>query len=269
MFEFLRFQPRLPGLKYFPMESYSTNLVLEGLVVGVDNIRFDVRLSPDFCNKTAKLASLLIEQETGIWTENEKEQLADLSRRQESYCQGYDEIMSDAIDKARAAKEIRVDYLAQIAILSMVHEEIRKQYDNLIRYCKSAIRRLGLDSQENHKNSLRLKENLAHVLRVVKECKNVSASPFADTSGKFEKPKSGKCARRYSAKTFSFSFRSAENPIIHMDNPFNDHFMIEEYDICLGRREEDPDRYERMHQPDAKHLQFFGHGGHRQYPLDT
>ena len=137
MFEFLRFQPRLPGLKYFPMESYSTDLVLEGLVVGVDNIRFDVRLSPDFCNKTAKLASLLIEQETGIWTENEKEQLADLSRRQESYGQGYDEIMSDAIDKARAAKEIRVDYLAQIAIVSMVHEEIRKQYDSLIRYCKS------------------------------------------------------------------------------------------------------------------------------------
>jgi hypothetical protein len=31
-----------------------------------------------------------------------------------------------------------------------------------------------------------------------------------------------------------------------MDNPFNDHFMIEEYDLCLGRRVEDPDRYEMM-----------------------
>jgi hypothetical protein len=50
------------------MESYSTDFSLDRLVLGVDNIRCDVRLSPAFCTATAKLAALLIERETGIWT---------------------------------------------------------------------------------------------------------------------------------------------------------------------------------------------------------
>ena len=68
MLDFLKFQPRLPGLKDFPMEAYSIDFSLERLVLGVDNIRCDVRMSPAFCSATAKLAALLIERETGIWT---------------------------------------------------------------------------------------------------------------------------------------------------------------------------------------------------------
>jgi class 3 adenylate cyclase len=246
MFDFLKFQPRLPGLKYFPMESYSTDLSLEGLVVGVDNIRYDVRLSPDFCDKTSKLAALLIEQETGVWTGDEKERLAELSRRQDSYSQGYDDIMSDAIDKARAAKEIRIDYLAQIAILSMVYEEIRKQYDVLIRHCKSAIRRLGLEGHEDHKTSLRLKENLAHVLQNRERIQQRVGLILCGTFREIRKTKIREMREAVFGQDLLFLLDLLGNPIIHMDNPFNDHFMIEEYDICLGRREEDPDRYERM-----------------------
>ncbi|MBC2744215.1 MAG: hypothetical protein HGJ93_14525 [Desulfosarcina sp.] len=75
MFDFFKYQPRLPGLKDFPMESYATDFSLDRLVLGVDNIRCDVRLSPTFCNATAKLAALLIEREAGIWTDSEKKRL--------------------------------------------------------------------------------------------------------------------------------------------------------------------------------------------------
>ena len=147
------------------MESYSTDFSMDRLVLGVDNIRCDVRMSPAFCNATAKLAALLIERETGIWTTSEKKRLNVLAREQENYRQLYGQIMSDAVNKARAAKEMQVDFLAQIAILSMVHDEIRKQYDILIGHCKSAIRRSDLAHHDDHKRALKLKENLAHVLQ--------------------------------------------------------------------------------------------------------
>lgn len=246
MFDFLKFQPRLPGLKDFPMESYSTDFSLERLVMGVDNIRCDVRMSPTFCSATAKLAALLIERETGIWTRPEKSRLNVLVREQENYRQLYREIMSDAVNKARAAKEMQVDFLAQIAILSMVHDEIRKQYDILIAYCKNAVRRSDLSPQGDHKHALTLKENMAHVL----ECREaVQQKVGLELCGYFREIRETDIREMREAvfgQDLPFLFDLLANPIVHMDNPFNDHFMIEEYDLCLGRRVEDPDRYEMM-----------------------
>ena len=204
------------------MESYSTDFSLERLVLGVDNIRCDVRMSPAFCSATAKLAALLIERETGIWTTSEKKRLSLLSREQESYRQIYGQIMSDAVNKARAAKEIQVDFLAQIAILSMVHDEIRKQYDILIGHCKIAIRRSDLAHHEE------VGLELCGFFREIRETdiREMREAVFG--------------------QDLPFLFDLLTNPIVHMDNPFNDHFMIEEYDLCLGRRVEDPDRYEMM-----------------------
>ncbi|MDX2454430.1 hypothetical protein [Desulfosarcina sp.] len=246
MLDFLKFQPRMPGLKDFPMESYSTDFSLERLVLGVDNIRCDVRMSPAFCSATAKLAALLIERETGIWTTSEKKRLSVLSREQESYRQLYGQIMSDAVNKARAAKEMQVDFLAQIAILSMVHDEIRKQYDILIGHCKIAIRRSDLAHHEDHKKALKLKENLAHVLQ---SRESVQQKVGLELCGYFREIRETDIREMREAvfgQDLPFLFDLLTNPIVHMDNPFNDHFMIEEYDLCLGRRVEDPDRYEMM-----------------------
>jgi len=246
MLDFFKFQPRLPGLKDFPMESYSTDFSLDRLVLGVDNIRCDVRMSPSFCNATAKLAALLIERETGIWTTSEKKRLNVLAREQEGYRQLYGQIMSDAVNKARAAKEMQVDFLAQIAILSMVHDEIRKQYDLLIGHCKTAIRRSDLASHEDHKAALKLKENLAHVLQSREAVQQKVGLEICGYFREIRETDIREIREAVFGQDLPFLFDLLANPIVHMDNPFNDHFMIEEYDLCLGRRVEDPDRYDMM-----------------------
>ena len=115
MLDFFKYQPRMPGLRFFPMASYATDLSMDRLVLGVDNIRCDVRLSPSFRNATAKLAALLIERETGVWTIPEKKRQSALAREQENYRQQYSQVMTDAINKARAAMEDHVDqYAAQV-----------------------------------------------------------------------------------------------------------------------------------------------------------
>ncbi len=246
MLDFLKFQPRLPGLKDFPLESYSTDFSLDRLVLGVDNIRCDVRLSPTFCNATAKLATLLIERATGIWAHSEKKGLAVLAREQENYRQLYGQIMSDAVNKARTAKEMQVDFLAQIAILSMVHEEIRKQYDLLIGHCKTAIRRSDLARHEDHKEALKLKENLAHVLQSREAAQQQVGLELCGYFRDIRETDIREMREAVFGQDLPFLFDLLTNPIIHMDNPFNDHFMIQEYDLCLGRRVDDPDRYEMM-----------------------
>lgn len=246
MLDFFKYQPRMPGLKDFPLESYSTDFSLDRLVLGVDNIRCDARLSPAFCNATAKLAALLIERETGVWTRPEKNRQSVLAREQENYRQLYGQIMSDAVNKARAAKEMQVDFLAQIAILSMVHDEIRKQYDVLIGHCKTDIRQSDMASHNAHKEALKLKENLTHVLQSREEVQQKVGLELCGYFREIRETDIREMREAVFGQDLPFLFDLLANPIVHTDNPFNDHFMIEEYDICIGRRVEDPDRYEMM-----------------------
>ena len=246
MLDFFKFQPRLPGLKEFPLSSYAIDCSLNRLTLGVDNIRYDVRLSPTFCRTTATLAGLLIERETGIWTRPEKNRIADLAREQETFCESYAEIMVDAVNKAKAAKEIQIDFLAQIAILGMIHEEIRKQYDVHISYCKTAIRRSDLAHLDDSKKALKLKEDLTHVLSVRE---TVQRKVGLELCGYFRAIREATISELREAvfgQDPPFLFDLLANPIVHTDNPQDDHFMIETYDLCLGRRAEDPDRYDMM-----------------------
>lgn len=246
MLDFFKYQPRMPGLKQFPMESYSTDFSLDRLVLGVDNIRCDVRLSPTFCNSTGKLAGLLIQRETGIWTIPENTRQSALAKEQENYRQQYREIMSDAINKSRAAKEMQVDFLAQVAILSMVQTEIRKQYDVLIGHCKSAIRRSDMSQHNDHKEALKLKDSLAYVLQSREEVQRIVGLELCEYFREIREGDIREMREAVFGQDLPFLFDLLTNPIVHMDNPFNDHFMIDEYDLCLGRRVEDPDRYEMM-----------------------
>lgn len=246
MLDFFKYQPRMPGLRFFPMASYSTDFSLDRLVLGVDNIRCDVRLSPSFRNAAAKLAALLIERETGIWTLPEKKRQSVLAKAQENYRQQYGQIMTDAINKARAAKEMQVDFLAQIAVLRMVHEEIREQYDVLIGHCKSTIRRSDMANQTDPKESLKLKDNLAHVLQIRETVQRKVGLELCEHFREIRETEIREMREAVFGQDLPFLFDLLANPIIHMDNPFNDYFMIEEYDLCLGRRVEDPDRYEMM-----------------------
>ncbi|BBO90590.1 hypothetical protein [Desulfosarcina ovata] len=244
IFDFFKYQPRLPGLNDFPLAAYSTDFSLDRLVLGVDNIRCDVRLSPTFCNTTAKLAALLIERETGIWTRPEKVRLSALAKEQENFRHLYGQIMTDAVNKARAAKEMQVDFLAQIAILSMLHEEIRRQYDLLISYCKNTIRKTDLAHQEDPKLGLKLKDDLAHVLAIREPVQQKVGLELCDYFKEIRETDIREMREAVFGQDLPFLFDLLSNPIVHRDNPFNDYFMIEEYDLCLGRRVDDPDRYE-------------------------
>ena len=244
--DFFRYQPRLPGLKEFPLESYAIDFSLDRLVLGVDNIRCDVRLSPAFCGAAAKLAALLIQRETGIYIRSEKNQLEGLARQQEHFRELYGQIMTDAVNKARAVKEMQVDFLAQIAILSMVHDEIRKQYDLLIGHCKTAIRRLDMTRHDDPRQALTLKDELAHVLACRESVQQAVGLELCSYFKEIRETEIREMREAVFGQDLPFLFDLLTNPIVHRDNPFNDYFMIQVYDLCLGRRVDDPDRYEMM-----------------------
>ncbi len=239
------FSSRPPSLKAFPLKTYSFNLSIDRLCPGVDNIRYDVHLSPGFCEAATKIVSQLIARHSRV----EKVLHADKAswvRKRDDFKHLCRDIMTDAIHKSKLNSEIQIDFLAQIAIVKMLREEIRGQFDVLIGRIKSQIRQDETSRRNNTRQVLRGKERLCSILE--------NRESIIRSVGKelFQYLTDVQCKDLKEMREANFGIESLlpddvlSNPILHTDNPYNQFLMIEEYDVMFGRRVEDPDNYDTL-----------------------
>lgn len=246
MFGFLSYANKLPPLSAFPLKSYKINFSLDRLVPGVDNIRHDVLLSPTFVASTRKLVSLLIVRHAEIKDKSLETQEVSWAKEVENYKQFYKELMSDALNKGKARRENQVEYLAQTAVVKMLLEEVCSQYDHLIGSLKKSLRKSDLTGQRDRDETPKMKDQLQLVLQdretiiqrvgleicsywtevEIKDLRNMRESIFGNRS--------------------TFFMDVIGTPILHVQHPENEIFILSEYDIALGRRIEDPDKFDNV-----------------------
>jgi hypothetical protein len=83
---------KLPPLKNFPLQHYVHHFFLDHLVLGVDNIRHDVYLSPTFISATRKTVTRLITRHAGVEKTEEGTGQLNWAKEVESYKKLYREI---------------------------------------------------------------------------------------------------------------------------------------------------------------------------------
>lgn len=219
---------------------------MDRLVPGIDNTRFDIRLSPAFCATTERLVAFLIEQETNIRVDDKTALSFRIEKEEEKFCLQYEQIVADVIEKAKTEKEIQVDFLSRIAVINMIHHTIRKQYDGMIRHCKTAIHQSGLMETRDSEESASMKGNLARVLSVREHVQQVVGIYVCNILKKIRETRVRELRESVFGQDLPFFLDILNNPIVHQDNPFSDDFMMTVYHLCLGRRVDDPDRYEMV-----------------------
>ncbi|MFH2047224.1 MAG: hypothetical protein ABIK92_19010 [Pseudomonadota bacterium] len=239
---------KLPSLSVFPLKYYTASFSLDQLVPGVDNIRYDVLISSVFINDTRKLINRLMSHHAGVEKKGVGSSSGEWSIEVENYKQIYKELMLDAINNAKLNKRISVVYLAQSTMLKILLDEIRTQYDILINQLKKTVQQTNLSifDYTNPEESIDYRGNLRkiHLDRDTieqKVCKEICGfwaeieqndiqpmleSIFGDDSKLFE--------------------NLLTNPILHSQQYDNAFIMLNEYDLCLGRRANDPDKYEKL-----------------------
>ena len=72
MFGLFRSRHRLPPLTGFHLNTYSQDFSLERLILGVDNIRYDVLLSPTVVKATTKILAHLVARHAGVEKRNKR-----------------------------------------------------------------------------------------------------------------------------------------------------------------------------------------------------
>ncbi len=248
MYGFFKNLLKLPPLSDFPLKNYTACFSFENLVPGVDNIRYDVLISPAFTNATREIVYKLMSRYAGIESKTLESASGEWPTEVDNYKQIYKELMLDAINKAKVSKQISVVYLVQTAVLKILLEQIRTQYDNLIVQMKKNVRQFDLsfyneNYQEEHRdingNLRKIHLDRAAILQKVgKDICEFWAEIEQNEIQPMLEAIFGSCTQLFEKLLI--------NPILHSQQYDNSFILLNEYDLCLGRRTNDPDKYEAL-----------------------
>ena len=236
----------IPSLSEFSLNTYKIGFSLDRLGPGVDNVRHDVFLSSTFVNATRKIVTRLLTRHAGIEKKDHTKRRSNWAKEVDTYKQLYKELMSNAVNQAKGRRERQIEYLAQAALIKMLLEETRTQFDDLIGRIKKTVRNVDLAEHNDLAASPRLKGELQSILQnresILLRVGQEICSYWAEVEQKDILP----MHEAVFGQRTPFYLHVLENPILHLDQVDNEFFRITEYDVTLGRRIDDPDKYETL-----------------------
>jgi hypothetical protein len=242
------FFSKIPYQKELPLEAYFVQFPLGNLAPGVDNIHFDVYLSPDFRKSANTLIRHLLGKHANVNSILGIDNAASLIKERDAFKRLYRNVLNAAINKAKSCSDIQIDFLAQIAIIKMLTENIRIAYESLIQTFQKIIREHELSRRKVHSRAIKITERYAQtqqhkkliLCNVGQELFRYLIDVHHDGPNELREAIFG-ADQILPDDVFS-------NPLLHLEKLFDDFFMflmIDQY-VLLGHRFEDPDKYDTL-----------------------
>lgn len=249
-----------PSINDFPLTYYSVAIPLGRLSLGVDNLRYDVYISPEFIKSAGALIFQLILKHAHASKALQTQEKILWYKQIDQFKNLCTQVLVDAINKAKSQREIQIDYLAQIAIVKRLLKEIQYQYDAAIHHFKNVIRKQEIAQRlDAH---FKLREEVSVIIqqrnRILQQVGTELFSFFTETRKELNELRHANFGSRAILPEEFFS-----NPMFHASSRPNDFFMMSHY-VLLGHRLEDPLNYSAMM---ATLTSFFNNLG-IQIPLD-
>jgi hypothetical protein len=245
MLNIFQFFSKLPSLQNLDLKRYFIDYSLNRLVFGVDNIHFDVYISPQACKALKRTAYLLMikHSRSEHFFSDYKRELCEIEK--DTLRRVCTDVLLDGIGRAKVAGEVQIDLLAQAALAKMFLEEIKNQYKKILAYFEPLVRIYQLSQQHDHNEVFRIKDKIAdiklHQNRILRLVGEELFALLADIQSRNLRNMRETHFHPQDILPDNFFI----NPILHTENHADDLFLIEEY-VLLGQRSEDPDNYESV-----------------------
>lgn len=240
------FKKSYPDNNDLLLKSYSIGFALNRLTPGVDNIRYDVHLSPGLCRAAENITKHLVARhaKAGVTPDPSTQTIA-WAKIKEEFRQYCIDVMLAAINKAKLEREIQINFLVQTAVAKMVLEEIRSQFLLLIENHKNVIRKHEVSPRAEISDVIRLKEGLSEVQRNKRKIICDVARELFQYIAEAQQNELRKI------REANFGIESIlpddffNNPLIHAENETDDFLMTESY-VLFGNRLADPLKYDAL-----------------------
>jgi len=240
------------------LASYKPSLSLEGLQVGVDNLRQDVYLSPRFVDTArSQIAHLiarhgevegLLAAEGAIIVPQQKrfasspaaalrkpQELADLKPL-------LTELQLATLNRAKAQGNLAVDVLGRLALIKFLRLELSTQFAQVLERCRMMLR--GFEGTRQQK-ALEYRERLAGFQVRKKIILRKTGQELFQKLREIEKETLARTRRSLFGQECNTDYRLFLNRLIFTEDGRDDYICAEHY-VMFGNFDRDPDRFANM-----------------------
>ncbi len=228
------------------LQPYSPSLDLSRLAVGVDNLRFDVFLSPGWCEQAGQyILEQILHHGQPILRDIYPTEARSRTAAVTEFRRRTGQLLQDALNHAKERDNIQVDLLARVAVLKFLVGELSRQFSQLVVVCKERAEKKAALSIGGSMDAFVQRSKVAdfqaarrHILRAVgeglfqllEELEEGSLRPGRAALFGSDSPEVYKVLR--------CRFLFLENP--------NDAVIHLEHYVMLGHFQADPDREDRV-----------------------
>jgi hypothetical protein len=250
-------KPALPRLA-----TASPSISLEGITVGVDNLRHDVVLSPKFVELTRAQISRLIARHGELegllgsempqasqapsWIRTQVAKMAGSRNDPGVWKSALTELQVASLNRAKKESKISIDLLARLGVVKFLRAEMNLQFSQVLERC-----RVRLKSYDNtrQQGAVEYRERIAGFQVRKKIILRKAGQEVFETLREVEKSSLSRTRRSlFGEETVGsayFSYSLFMNRLLFSDDGRDDYLCAEHY-VMLGNWDRDPDRYGRM-----------------------
>lgn len=244
--------PRLAG--------FTPSLVLEGLQVGVDNLRHDVHLSPKFVEQTRLHIVRLLMRHGDVEGLVAAEPvvkpspkpgenfLRPATQKSQAKVEFSDfkpllaEMHITALNQAKAKNAPVLDLLARAAILKFLRVELGLQFSQIVERLRMAVKSY---EAYRHQKALEYRERAAGFQVAKKIILRKTGQDLFRTLRDIEKETLARTRRSFFGATDEEPYKIFLNPLIFTEDGKDPYLTAEQY-VMLGNFDRDPDRFANL-----------------------
>src|SRR5437899_5554007 len=267
--------------KQLQLAHYSSEIILEGLLTGVDNVRTDVYLSPKFAEATrhhiAKLLAkygnvedFLVEDSfsrtaasaaaspqgryvTGGFIGSPKAAMAlpgqPTGPQKPAEPADFKKVTADlhivALNRAKAENSISLDLLTRLAVIKLLRSELTGQFSQLLERCRVKLKSYEGPRTVNPQKGIEMRERFAKLQITKKTILRKAGQDLFVTLREIEKETLAKMRRSLFGDVASSSYDLFLNRLLYTEDGRDDFLNAEHY-VMLGNYDRDPDRFQTM-----------------------
>ena len=242
------------------LKTYIPSIELQGLVTGVDNVRYDVSLSNLFLEASRQHIARLIAK-AGAVEDLLSKPTGDTLRPPgtfrpptpikppqldaSEFKRRLTDIQVAALNRAKSDANISLDLLARIAIIKYLRNELVEQYNACLERLRTRVKGYEGPRQANTAKGVELRERCVGFQLNKKAIMRKAGQELFHTLREVEKETLVRTRRSYFGSAELPGYDLFVNALVFSENGRDDHLNAEHY-VMLGNFERDPDRYPRM-----------------------
>ncbi|MGA7919831.1 MAG: hypothetical protein WCA38_09170 [Candidatus Acidiferrales bacterium] len=223
------------------LEPYSAEIRLTNLTLGVDNIHYDVFLSPRFVDFTKKYLQDLVRQSVNVSLFYGKERKHG-GPEHGAFRKLLTEILQASVTRAKFQQSIETDILHQLALVKHLTSEITGQFSSILVECKDWIRGRG-DHFEHSEQAHVMRAKIAEIQADKKNIYRQVGDTLCRIWREVEEGTLSKSRRALFGEDFQQIYELLQNRFLFVENGNDDHLFLAHY-VLLGNFVNDPDRFE-------------------------